>query len=56
MKKKVKTVLVKMLSQAGTGFFYVIKKNPVQNPRKLVMRKHDPVVNSHVIFQEAKLK
>jgi len=29
---------------------------PLQNPAKVIMRKHDPVVNQHVIFQEAKLK
>ena len=45
-----------MLSQAGTGFFYVIKKGPVKNPKKLVLRKYDPIVNQHVIFTEAKMK
>lgn len=32
--KKAATILVKLLSTAGTGFFYVAKRNP----RKLVRR------------------
>ena len=54
--KKLKNLLVKMLSQAGTGFFYVVKKGPVKNAKKLVLRKFDPIVNQHVIFTEAKMK
>jgi large subunit ribosomal protein L33 len=55
-KKKVGRLLVKLLSAAGTGFFYVTKKNPRNTPYKLALVKHDPVVNKHVLFQETKLK
>jgi len=48
--------LVKMLSAAGTGYFYVFKKNPTRITRKLVFRKYDPVVRKHVIFEETKLR
>jgi large subunit ribosomal protein L33 len=47
---------VKLLSAASTGFFYVIKKNPVRIQRKLIMRKYDPVVKKHVLFEETKIK
>ena len=33
--KKAATVLVKLLSTAGTGYFYVARKNPRKLPQKL---------------------
>jgi large subunit ribosomal protein L33 len=48
-------MLIKMVSQAKTGFFYVTSKNSVNTPGKLVLRKYDPVVRQHVLFSEAKL-
>ena len=50
------TLVVKLLSTAGTGFFYVTKKNPRTSTEKLEFRKYDPVVRKHVIFKEAKIK
>jgi large subunit ribosomal protein L33 len=44
------------LSTAGTGFFYVAKKNPRTSTGKLEFRKYDPVVRKHVPFKEAKIK
>lgn len=49
-------VLVKLKSSAGTGFFYVRKKNPRKHTEKLVFNKYDPVVRKHVEFREEKLK
>eukprot|EP00775_Hariotina_reticulata_P003919 gene3919-4173_t len=42
--------------QAGTGYFYVTKKNPRNVPYKLQRIKFDPVVNRRVLFSEAKMK
>ncbi len=53
---KPSTVLVRMASTAGTGFFYVTKKNPRKKPEKLELRKFDPRVRKHVLFKEEKLK
>lgn len=53
---KKNTVLVKLLSTAGTGFFYVKKRNPKKLTEKLSFRKYDPVVRQHVQFNETKLK
>lgn len=50
------TILIKLLSTAGTGFFYVAKKNPRKTTEKLEFRKYDPVVRKHVPFKEAKIK
>ena len=33
--KKAATLLVKLLSTAGTGYFYVARKNPRKLPQKL---------------------
>lgn len=54
--KKLATILVKLASTAGTGFFYVKRKNPRKLPDKLQFMKYDPVVRKHVLFVETKLK
>eukprot|EP00808_Paulinella_micropora_P019822 g5814.t1 len=55
-KRKKKRLLVKLQSTAGTGYFYVTSKNPQNTPHKIMLRKYDPVVNAHVMFEERKLK
>ena len=53
---KPNAVLIKMLSTADTGYFYVAKKNARTQTEKLEMRKYDPVARKHVIFKESKMK
>jgi large subunit ribosomal protein L33 len=53
---KSSTVLIKLISSADTGFFYVTKKNPRTKTTKLELKKFDPVARKHVIFKEAKIK
>jgi large subunit ribosomal protein L33 len=50
------TILVKMVSSAETGYYYVKKKNPRTSTEKLEMRKYDPVARKHVAFKESKMK
>jgi len=50
------TILVKLVSTADTGFYYVAKKNPRKTTEKLEFKKYDPVVRKHVVFKEAKIK
>ena len=50
------TQKIKLLSTAGTGFFYVTKKNPRTSTEKLVFKKYDPVLKKHVEFKETKIK
>lgn len=47
---------IKMVSSAGTGFFYTTTKNKRTKPEKLEMSKYDPVVRKHVMFKESKIK
>ena len=53
---KSNTVLIKLVSSADTGYFYVTKKNPRTSTEKFEFRKYDPVVKKHVAFKEAKIK
>jgi len=53
---KPNTVLIRLVSSAGTGFYYVTKKNPRTLTEKLELRKYDPVARKHVTFKEAKIK
>ncbi len=53
---KPSTVLIKLVSSAGTGFFYTTKKNPRTTTEKLSLKKYDPKVRKHVEFKEAKIK
>ncbi len=50
------TLLVKLVSTADTGYYYVTKKNPRTTTEKLEFRKYDPVVKKHVAFKESKIK
>jgi large subunit ribosomal protein L33 len=50
------TQKIKLVSTAGTGFYYVTKKNPRNSTEKFTFRKYDPVVRKHVDFKEAKIK
>ncbi len=50
------TTLIRLVSSAETGFFYVTKKNPRTKTEKLSLKKYDPVVRKHVLFKEAKIK
>ena len=47
---------IKLVSTAGTGFFYTTTKNKRNTPDKFEFRKYDPVVRKHVAFKEAKIK
>jgi large subunit ribosomal protein L33 len=53
---KAKQTLIKMVSTADTGVFYVTTKNPKTSTEKLSLKKYDPVARKHVAFKEAKIK
>ena len=50
------SILIKMVSSADTGFYYVTRKNPRTKTEKLELRKYDPVARKHVMFKESKIK
>ena len=47
---------IRLVSSAGTGHFYTTDKNKKNTPGKMEMKKYDPVVRKHVMYQEAKIK
>lgn len=50
------SVKIKLESTAGTGYYYVTKKNARTMTEKMVVRKYDPVARKHVEFKEGKIK
>ncbi|MFO1090122.1 MAG: 50S ribosomal protein L33 [Hyphomicrobiales bacterium] len=53
---KATTLKIKLLSTAGTGYFYVTKKNSRTKTEKFSFKKYDPVARKHVEFKETKIK
>jgi len=53
---KQNTTLIKLVSSADTGYFYVTKKNARTTTDKIELKKYDPVVRKHVVFRESKIK
>ncbi|HEU0224582.1 MAG TPA: 50S ribosomal protein L33 [Steroidobacteraceae bacterium] len=47
---------IKLVSTAGTGYFYTTTKNKRLHPEKMEVSKYDPVARKHVTFKEAKIK
>jgi large subunit ribosomal protein L33 len=54
MAKKTNRELIRLISTAGTGYFYTTSKKKSRD--KLEIKKYDPKVNKHVIFKEGKIK
>ncbi len=50
------TSKIRLNSSEGTGFFYITKKNTRTMTEKFKIRKYDPVLRKHVIFNEGKIK
>jgi large subunit ribosomal protein L33 len=53
---KSNTILIRLVSSADTGYFYVTKKNTRTMTSKMEKKKYDPVARKHVVFREAKIK
>lgn len=47
---------IRLVSTAGTGYFYTTDKNKRNMPEKMEIKKFNPKVRKHVIFKEAKIK
>ena len=53
---KLTTIKISRNSPAGTGHFYVTKKNARTMTEKMTVRKFDPVARKHVEYKEGKIK
>lgn len=47
---------IKLVSTAGTGYYYTTTKNKKLAGGKLQLKKYDPKVRKHVEFVEEKLR
>lgn len=65
MAAKSPRIKIRMVSEAGTGYFYTTTKNPRNTTEKLQLRKYDPRApregdeggfGKHVMFKEGKIK
>lgn len=50
------TIKIRLNSTAGTGHFYVTRKNARTMTEKMKVRKFDPVARKHVEYKEGKIK
>ncbi len=50
------TLKIRLNSTAGTGHFYVTRKNPKNMTGKFEIKKYDPVARKHVLYKEGKIK
>jgi large subunit ribosomal protein L33 len=57
MAGKSKREKIKMVSTAGTGFYYTTNRGrEIAGGGKLELSKYDPKVKKHVVFKESKIK
>ncbi len=47
---------IKLVSSAGTGYFYTTTKNKKLSREKLKLKKYDPRIRRHVEFVEEKMR
>lgn len=47
---------IKLVSSAGTGYYYTTDKNKRTMTDKMELKKFDPKVRKHVMFKEVKIK
>ncbi|EPE37489.1 50S ribosomal protein L33 [Candidatus Photodesmus katoptron] len=47
---------IRLISSSGSGHFYTTDKNKRNFSEKFKIRKFDPVIRKHVIYEEAKIK
>ena len=56
MAKKNDRQKFRLVSTEGTGYFYIVWRNPKVKAEKMSLRKYDPVLRKHVMFKEEKMK
>ena len=43
---------IKLVSSAGTGYYYTTTKNKRTMPEKMEIKKYDPTLRKHVMYRE----
>jgi len=47
--------IIKLVSTAGTGHYYTTTINKRRSVDKLKLKKYDPVIRKHVLYEEKKI-
>lgn len=47
---------IRLISSAGTGYFYTTTKNKRTQTEKITLIKYDPKARKRVLFKEGKIK
>ena len=55
-KAKAISLKIKLVSSAGTGHYYVTRKNSRTQTDKMKKKKYDPIAKKHVEYTEYKIK
>ncbi|ABJ90530.1 50S ribosomal protein L33 [Buchnera aphidicola] len=52
---KTNRIKIKLISSSGSKHFYTTTKNKKNQINKLSLKKYDPIIKKHVIYQEKKI-
>jgi len=55
MAKKGSVIKIKLVSTAGTGYYYVTRKNIKNQTGKMSFMKYDPKIRKRALFKEEKI-
>ncbi|QCI27070.1 50S ribosomal protein L33 [Buchnera aphidicola] len=47
---------IKLISSSGTKHYYTTTKNKRSNQKKIQLKKYDPIIKKHVLYNEIKIK
>ncbi|WP_075433673.1 50S ribosomal protein L33 [Buchnera aphidicola] len=49
-------ITIKLLSSSGSAHYYTTTKNKRNQTNKLKLKKYDPIIKKHVMYEEKKIK
>ncbi|XRX42556.1 MAG: 50S ribosomal protein L33 [Buchnera aphidicola (Eriosoma harunire)] len=47
---------IKLISTSGSKHYYTTTKNKRNQPKKLQLKKYDPIIKKHILYKEHKIK
>ncbi|VFP83526.1 50S ribosomal protein L33 [Buchnera aphidicola] len=49
-------IKIKLISSSGSKHYYTTTKNKRNQTNKLKIKKYDPIIRKHVLYEERKIK
>ncbi|VFP78038.1 50S ribosomal protein L33 [Buchnera aphidicola (Cinara cuneomaculata)] len=53
---KTSRIKIKLMSSSGSNHYYTTTKNKRNQTNKLKLKKYDPKIRKHVVYEEKKIK